>query len=224
MIGVPSSRVPSFVSFSFYANKNLTTGDGGMLTGTPSLIENARAFCHHGIERENGWRRDPRRGMWQYDVTDAGFKYGMTDLAAAVGVVQLRRMPAFQARRRAIAERYHKAFAEVAADGLELPTEAAAVEHAWHLYVVRLPLARLRISRNQFIEELGDRNIGASVHFRPLTEHPHFKARGFLTADYPVCGAEWERTVSLPIHPGLTDDDVDDVAAAVIEVLRAFRA
>ncbi len=222
-IGAPSRKVPSLVAFSFYANKTLTTGDGGMLTGAPELIDAARAFCRHGIAGDNGWRRDPRAGAWQYDVVEAGFKYGMTDLAAAVGLVQLRRADEMHARRRAIAARYAKGLSRAVALGLELPAELPGYEHAWHLYVVRLPLLALRIGRNEFVAELAARKVGASVHYRPLPDHPHFRAKGHDLADYPVTAAEWLRLVSLPMHSALTDDDIDDVCEAVTETLEAFR-
>jgi dTDP-4-amino-4,6-dideoxygalactose transaminase len=156
-------------------------------------------------------------------VVEAGFKYGMTDLAGAIGLVQLRRAASMHARRRAIAARYDAGLSQAVACGLELPVERPGYEHAWHLYVVRLPLDALRIGRNEFVAELAVRNIGASVHYRPLPDHPHFRASGHSLDLHPVTAAEAPRLVSLPIHSMLTDDDVDDVCDAVTETLAAFR-
>ena len=220
-IGAPSRRgVVTFASFSFYANKNVTTGDGGMLTGPADLLSAARTFCHHGMDR--AVPRDPARAPWQYEIVDAGHKYGMTDVAAAVGIHQLRRLPATYARRREIAARYLRAFAD--ADALELPVEQPGMQHAWHLFVVRLRLDRLRIDRDRFLAELGARGIGSSVHYLPVHMHPWYRERlGHAPDAFPVTWDAWPRLASLPLHPGLTDDDVDDVAGAVLDIARAFR-
>lgn len=223
-IGSPSSRdgVRTFTSFSFYANKNMTTGEGGMLTGPREEMVAARSFCHHGIARDNGWKRNAVRGMWRYEIVDAGFKYGMTDVAAAIGIHQLRKLPANHERRRQIAARYSAAFE--GCGEIELPTERAGARHAWHLFVIRLDLERLRVDRDRFLAELEARNIGASVHFLPLHVQPYYRDRYELRPeDLPVAWAAWPRLISLPIHPGLSDRDVDDVVEAVLDVCRTYR-
>jgi dTDP-4-amino-4,6-dideoxygalactose transaminase len=207
--------------FSFYATKNLTTAEGGMLTGSPELIEEARIWSLHGMSRD-AWKRYSAEGSWYYEVIRPGFKYNMTDIQAAIGLHQLRKLPQFQARRREIARRYNKAFSQL--DELQPPTERPEVEHAWHLYVLRLNLERLKISRNQFIEELKIRKIGTSVHFIPIHLHPYYRDKyGYKPEDFPVAYREYQRIVSLPLYPRMTDDDVDSVIEAVHDVVKTFK-
>ncbi|HEX7337374.1 MAG TPA: DegT/DnrJ/EryC1/StrS family aminotransferase [Gemmatimonadales bacterium] len=208
------------VAFSFYATKNLTTGEGGMLTGSPEFLARARALSLHGMSRD-AWKRYGQGGSWFYEVHEPGFKYNMTDIQAAMGLVQLRKLERFQQRRRAIVARYQAAFERL--DALEIPVERPDVEHAWHLYVLRLRLGALRIGRDQFIDELTARNIGTSVHFIPLHLHPFYRQKyGYLPHRFPVAYSAYQRMLSLPLHPALTDEDVSDVIAAVLDVTRRF--
>ena len=207
--------------FSFYATKNLTTAEGGMLTGPPDLVEEARLWSLHGMSRD-AWRRYSAEGSWYYEVIRPGFKYNMTDIQAALGLHQLRKLPQFQARRREIVQRYNEAFSRF--EELQTPVERPEVEHAWHLYVLRLNLERLKISRNQFIEELKARNIGTSVHFIPVHLHPYYRDRyGYKPEDFPVAYREYQRIVSLPLYPRMSDQDVQDVIDAVAAVVRHLR-
>ena len=207
--------------FSFYATKNLTTAEGGMLTGPPDLVEEARIWSLHGMSRD-AWRRYSAEGSWYYEVIRPGFKYNMTDIQAALGLHQLRKLPQFQARRREIVQRYNEAFSRF--EELQTPVERPEVEHAWHLYVLRLNLERLKISRNQFIEELKARNIGTSVHFIPVHLHPYYRDRyGYKPEDFPVAYREYQRIVSLPLYPRMSDQDVQDVIDAVAAVVRHLR-
>jgi dTDP-4-amino-4,6-dideoxygalactose transaminase len=218
--GVPIGAGDNPVAFSFYATKNLTTGEGGMLTGASDLIDRARVLSLHGMSRD-AWRRYERAGSWFYEVVAAGFKYNMSDLQAGIGLAQLRRLDAFQERRRAVVAAYQAAFKDEAA--LERPVERAHVEHAWHLYVLRLELPQLRIDRDQFITELAARNIGTSVHFIPIHLHPYYRDRYGWTPDaFPEASHQFRRIISLPLHPGLTAADVDDVIAAVSDVARRY--
>lgn len=211
---------PNPVAFSFYATKNLTTGEGGMLTGSPELIARARTLGLHGMSRD-AWKRYGPGGSWFYTVDEPGFKYNMTDVQAAMGLVQLRKLAGFQRRRRQIVEAYNEAFGGM--DALELPVERPDVEHAWHLYVLRLRLGALRIGRDQFIEELTARNIGTSVHFIPIHLHPHYRQKyGFQPDHFPVAYGNYQRMLSLPLHPSLSDSDVGDVIGAVLDVVRRF--
>jgi dTDP-4-amino-4,6-dideoxygalactose transaminase len=210
----PRGGVEWFASFSFYANKNLTTGEGGMLVGPPDAIRRARTFAEQGLDGDGP--------TWRRDAVVAGFKFNMPDLAAAIGLRQLDKLPAFHARRAAIASRYSAAFGD--APEIATPTTRAGVEPSWHLYVVRLALERLRIDRDRFVDELAARNIGASVHFRPVPMHAHYRGRpGAAPEDLPTAMAAWPRVLSLPIHPAMTDADVDDVVAATLDVARTFR-
>jgi dTDP-4-amino-4,6-dideoxygalactose transaminase len=222
--------LPSAVCFSFYATKNLTTAEGGMLTGPPDLVEEARIWSLHGMSRD-AWKRYSAEGSWYYEVVRPGFKCNMTDIQAALGLHQLRKLPQFQARRREIVQRYHEAFSQW--EELQVPTERPEVEHAWHLYVLRLNLERFRPSaasgqpsavRNRFIEELRARNIGTSVHFIPVHLHPYYRdTYGYKPEDFPVAYREYQRIVSLPLYPRMSDQDVQDVVDAVVEVVKQYR-
>jgi dTDP-4-amino-4,6-dideoxygalactose transaminase len=205
------------VAFSFYATKNLTTAEGGMLTGTPEFLDRARVLSLHGMSHD-AWRRYGKGGKWQYDVVLPGFKYNLSDLQAALGLRQLRKLEGFQCRRREVAARYMAAFADH--DALEVPVTRPWVEHAWHLYVLRLRPGVLRIGRDQFLEELAARNIGTSVHFIPVHCHQFYRTKyGYSPERFPVSYASYQRMLSLPLHPGLTDEDVTDVIEAVHDVV-----
>jgi dTDP-4-amino-4,6-dideoxygalactose transaminase len=209
------------VAFSFYATKNLTTAEGGMLTGAPDLLDRARVMALHGMSRD-ALGRYRQGGKWHYDVLCPGFKYNMTDIQAALGMVQLRRLEGFQRRRREVVAAYDAAFA--GEEALQTPTARPEVEHAWHLYVLRLRPEALRIGRDEFIEELTVRNIGTSVHFIPVHLHPYYRdAYGFAPEQYPVAYGNFLRSVSLPLHPRLSDGDVADVIEAVLDVVRTHR-
>jgi dTDP-4-amino-4,6-dideoxygalactose transaminase len=212
----------NLAAFSFYATKNLTTVEGGCLTGDPALVEKARIIGHHGMNRD-AWKRFDRSGTWYYEVVLPGFKYNLTDMQAAIGLVQLKRLAAFQARRREVVARYESGFKDLAA--LELPVEREWAHSSWHLYVIRLRTEALRIDRNAFIEGLKDRNIGTSVHYLPVHMHPFYRDKyGYRPEDNPVAAAAYERMISLPLHAGLSDGDVDDVIAAVRDLVALHSA
>jgi|SRR5450755_517757 dTDP-4-amino-4,6-dideoxygalactose transaminase len=218
MIGTTSD----LTAFSFYATKTLATGEGGMLTtANPAYAERASMMSLHGISRD-AWKRYMAKGSWYYEVLQAGYKYNMTDIAAALGLQQLARSEWLWERRRAIAQRYTAAFSlwpEV-----ETPPDPAHVEHAWHLYLLRLRLERLAISRDEFIQALTEANIGTSVHFIPLHLHPFYRDTYHLaTDDFPAALDAYRRVLSLPIYPGMTEEDVEDVIAAVEQIIEANR-
>lgn len=216
---IGSSENP--VAFSFYATKNMTTAEGGMLTGETLFLEHARILSLHGMSKD-AWKRYEKSGDWRYEVVEPGFKYNMTDIQASIGLVQLQKLDRFQSRRREIVRRYQEAFSEE--EALELPVEREEVEHAWHLYVLRLRVGHLTISRNQFIEKLKQFQIGASVHFIPVHMHPYYyKKYGFAESDYPVTFQAFQRMVSIPLHPGLSDQDVADVIEAVTMIVSMYR-
>ncbi len=208
-------------AFSFYATKNLTTAEGGMLTGSSELIDEARIWSLHGMSRD-AWKRYSAKGSWYYEVIKPGFKCNMTDIQASIGLHQLRKLPAFQARRREIVARYDEAFADI--DALQRPIERAEVESAWHLYVIRLNLDRLTIDRAQFIEELKARKIGTSVHFIPIHLHPYYRDKyDYQPEDFPVAYQEYQRIISLPLNLQMSDQDVEDVIEAVKVVVATHR-
>lgn len=219
MIGAPAGGdVTNLVAFSFYATKNLTTGEGGMLTGPPEVIDQARMWSLHGMSRD-AYKRYSAEGSWFYEVLVPGFKYNMPDLQAAIGIQQLAKLPRMQRRRREIVDQYHEAFATLS--GVERPVERPDVESAWHIYALRLNLDALSIDRSRFIEELRHRNIGSSVHFIPVHIHPYYRDRyGFAADQFPVAYREYQRLVSLPLSPKMTDDDVADVIEAVEDIVK----
>lgn len=212
----------NLAAFSFYATKNLTTAEGGALTGPPDLLERARVVALHGMSAD-GWKRFDKTGSWEYDIEMPGFKYNMTDVQAALGIHQLRKLEGFHARRRAIAAEYREAFAPERA--LEVPTELPGVRSAWHLFVLRVRPERLAIGRDAFIDALKARNIGTSVHYRPLHMMSYYANRyGHKLGDFPVARDAFERMMSIPLHPRLAANDVDDVVTAVLDTVEENRA
>ena len=212
-------------AFSFYATKTITTGEGGMLvTDDDALADRARIMSLHGISR-NAWNRYAANGSWYYEIEDAGYKYNMTDIAAALGMAQLERAGDLLAARRSIAERYTARFrASSAADLLELPPDAADGSHAWHLYVLRLELDRIKLDRAAVLAAVAARGIGGSVHFIPLHLHPYYRRHwGSSPDDHPVASKEYERVISLPIWPGMTDHDVNRVVDALVSIIESAR-
>ena len=206
--------------FSFYANKTMTTGEGGMLvTRHPELAARAKVMRLHGINRDAFDRFTAKVPSWYYEIVAPGFKYNLTDIAAALGLHQLKRLQAFQARRAELAAAYAEALAGLP---LRLPPQPLAGDvHAWHLYVVELS-DEAPITREAFIESLYADGIGCSVHYIPLHQHPYWKERyGLKAEDFPHSQRAYERIVSLPLYTRMTDADVQRVAAAARKALRA---
>ena len=221
--GVPTGRLGDAAAFSFYATKTMTTGgEGGMLvTDDDAIASRARIMRLHGINAD-AWNRYGAGGTWRYEVTEPGFKYNLTDLAAAIGLVQLGRLDAMTEQRTRIAARYDAAFA--GSDLLVAPPRRTGDRHAWHLYVVGLHLEAINLDRGAVIERLGQAGIGASVHFIPLHLHPWYQRElGYREGDFPVAEALYERSISLPIWPDMTDAQVDRVAATLLEICQSAR-
>lgn len=217
MIGTFST----LTAFSFYATKNLATAEGGMLTGDPAPIDGARIWSLHGMSRD-AYKRYSTDGSWFYEVVLPGFKCNMTDIQASLGLHQLRKLDRFRKRRREIVNRYFGGLSQC--QEIELPTERAGVESAWQIFAIRLHLDRLTIDRNRFIEEMKVRKIGTSVHFIPIHLHPYYRDKyGYKPLDFPVAYANYLRLVSLPINLRMSDQDADDVIAAVQDVTARFR-
>ena len=221
--GKPVGSIGDATAFSFYAIKNMTTGEGGMLaTDDDELAEKARLLRAHGLSTD-AWKRYTAAGSAFYDVAMPGFNYRMTDFQAAIGRGQLARLPAFNAARARLAARYNQRLAAV--EELETPGTRPEVVHAWHLYPLRLRRERLRISRDEFVTELRQRGIGSSVHFIPIHYHAYYREGfAFQRGDFPVAEDAFERLISLPLFPLMTDADVDRVADAVEEIVGQYRA
>ena len=208
-------------AFSFYATKNITTAEGGMLVGSADLIDEARLWSLHGMSRD-AWTRYDEEGSWYYEVIRPGYKCNMTDIQASLGIPQLQKIDAFQQVRRKIAETYNTAFADL--EEITIPAESQDVISAWHLYAIRLNLDRLKIKRSQFIEELKKRNIGASVHFIPLHMQPYYRDKyNYAPDDYPIAHEEYHKLISLPINLRLSEGDLNDVIQAVHDVINENR-
>jgi dTDP-4-amino-4,6-dideoxygalactose transaminase len=219
--GTPIGALSEITAFSFYATKTLTTGEGGMITTTDEkLAERMRIMRLHGIERD-AWKRYSKDGSWFYQVLEAGFKYNMTDIEAAIGLVQLGKCDELCTARQVIAERYNAAFAEI--PGLQVPQNYADRKSSWHLYILRLRDGSFTIDRDKFVTELNRRGIGTSVHFIPLHLHPFYQKQfGYRPGDLPRAEAEYRRAFSLPIYPAMTKAEIDAVIAAVSDVVVKF--
>lgn len=218
--GRPIGSWGNLTAFSFYATKNLTTGEGGALVVPDAeLVDQVRTYSLHGLSL-NAWNRYSEKGSWHYDVDVPGYKYNMTDIEAALGLVQLQKLPLMQARRSEIARHYHHAFAELP---VILPSEPSNGQHAWHLYALRVKAGALRGDRDDIIEGLTQRNIGTSVHFIPIHQHRYYRRTlGYQAGDFPYAEEFFHQEISLPLYPGMTDGDVNDVIAAVTETIHAW--
>jgi dTDP-4-amino-4,6-dideoxygalactose transaminase len=210
------------VCFSFYAIKNMTTGEGGMITtNDDALAERLRLLALHGMSRD-AWKRYTEAGSWYYEVLEAGFKYNMTDVQAALGIHQLRRLDGFIRRRQEIAAIYDEAFSDI--PEILLPPRLPGRSHTFHLYPIRLQLGLLDLNRAEFIEELRARNIGASVHFIPLHRHPLYRERYRCCREqFPVAEDIYPGLLSLPLYPKMTNEDAADVIRAVRDIIAAHR-
>jgi perosamine synthetase len=204
--------------FSFYATKTLCTGEGGMITtANPQYAERVRMMSLHGISKD-AWNRYSAEGSWYYEILQPGFKYNMTDIAAALGLAQLGKCDRMRDARRRIAQIYDDGFR--GRREIVTPVVRDRIDHAWHLYPLRLGLERLRIGRGEFIAMMRERNIGTSVHFIPLHLHPYYRANyQYRPQDFPTASDAYERLVSLPIYPGMTDGDAAEVVAAVSDIV-----
>ncbi len=208
------------VAFSFYATKNMTTGEGGMVTcNDQRLAERMRVLCLHGISKD-AWNRYTEKGSWYYEVTEAGFKYNLSDVQSAIGIHQLAKIERFHALRTAYVGVYNRRLAEV--EEVEAPPACEHGRHAWHLYELRLKLDRLSISRDQFITELRQRGVGTSVHFIPIPLHPFFaKWAAERRNRCPKAMALYQRMISLPLYPALTMEQIHTVTDSVKQIVHA---
>jgi perosamine synthetase len=206
---------------SFYANKTITTGEGGMaLTDNQQLADRMRRMSLHGLSHD-AWKRYAGNSAWDYRIVAPGYKYNLTDIAAAIGNQQLQRAEALRAAREAIARRFRQALQDV--DQLELPPDPPDRIHSWHLFPIRLRLDRLTIDRNAFIEALRARGVGCSVHWRPLHLHPYYEETFRWKSEHlPVASSVWPRLISLPIFPGMREDEQACVVSVVRDLCARF--
>jgi perosamine synthetase len=207
--------------YSFYANKTITTGEGGMaVTADAQLAERIRLMSLHGLSHD-AWGRYSAGGSWDYKIVAPGYKYNLTDIAAAIGIHQLAKAEELRIQRETIALEYFKAISDV--PEICLPHIDHNRIHSWHLFPIRLQLDKLEISRNEFIQKLKMRGVGCSVHWRPLHLHPYYVEEfGWEASDLPVATALWEQLVSLPIFPGMTVDQANYVIKVIKDLCGEF--
>lgn len=208
-------------AFSFHPVKHITTGEGGMVTtDDPKLAQRMRVFRNHGITTDHHQRE--QQGSWFYEMVDLGHNYRLTDIQCALGMSQLRKLPDWVKRRQEIARCYDAAFAEMpAVEPLEVRKD---VSHAYHVYMIRLNLAQLRVTRAKVFSALRAERIGVNVHYIPVHLHPFYRKRfGTEPGLCPVAEAAYERLITLPIFPQMGDKDVDDVISAVHKVTEAYK-
>ena len=204
--------------FSFYANKTITTGEGGMAcTDSAEMADRMRIMSLHGISRD-AWKRYTSEGAWYYEVVAPGYKYNLTDLAAAIGLHQLRKADRLHERRCQRARLYSELLGD--AEELVLPTVMANRIHSWHLFPIRLKLDRCQIDRAEVISEMKKAGIGASVHWMPLHMHPYYRQQlGCKPSDYPCAASIYPELISLPLYPDMTEEDVDYVCRKLREII-----
>jgi dTDP-4-amino-4,6-dideoxygalactose transaminase len=208
--------------YSFYANKTITTGEGGMAcTANAEYADRMRIMSLHGISRD-AWKRFMAEGSWYYEIIAPGHKYNLTDIAAAIGIHQLRKANRLHQRRTELAAFYHDQLKEV--EELVLPNVQPGRIHSWHLYVIRLRLDRLNIDRAQFISELQKLGIGTSVHWLPLHMHPYYRETyGYSPRDLPTANSLYPELITLPLYPDMSGEDAAHVCNSIKDLVAANR-
>ncbi len=221
--GAKVGSLADATSFSFYVTKGITTGEGGIVTSPDrDLIGRVRRLSLHGMS-SGAWKRYSDKGPWYYEILEAGFKYNMNDMQAALGLTQMERVDVFRTDRERIASAYSRELANV--EGVTVPAPCLTeCVHAWHLYPIQLDTDALTTDRNHFVLALLEEGIGVSVHFIPIHYHPFFRDHlGHEPGAFPATERYFERAISLPIYPTMTDDDVADVVAAMSKLLRHYK-
>lgn len=210
-------------AFSFYANKNITTGgEGGALaTNDKELADKVRKLSLHGMSKD-GWKRFETGGKWAYDVSELGYKYNMTDIAASFGLEQMKHIDSWHKRRLEIVQRYSKGMSEI--EGLILPIHMSGEIHAWHLHVIRIVPEMWKLNRNELIEKINGKGIGTSVHYIPVHMHSYYvKKYGFKPIDFPIAKQLSESVITLPLYPGMTDDQIEYVTSTINTLWKDYR-
>ena len=218
----PIGSVADITCFSFYATKNITTAEGGMITtNNGDLADKMRILSLHGISKD-AWKRYSSEGSWYYEILYSGYKYNMSDLQASIGIHQLKKLDQMQERREEIVYKYNKSFNSI--PQITTPTVKSYTKHAWHLYPIQINEELLTINRNEFIKALKAENIGTSVHFIPLHIHPYYKEKfNFKSSDFPNAFSLYNNEISLPIYPKMEDKDVEDVIFAVEKIIDYYK-
>ena len=218
--GIKIGNTDHAAAFSFYANKNLTTGgEGGALaTNDSNLARKVKKLSLHGITKD-GWNRFKTNGNWEYDIVEMGYKYNLTDYAACFGLWQMGQIDEWQKRRTEIVLKYKKALSRI--DGICLPNINDG--HAKHLFVIKMDLEKWSISRNSFIAKMNERGIGLAVHYKPLHQLLYYKQKyGFNIDKFPIANTLYESIVSLPIYPNLVDDSINYIIDSIIDLYSRY--
>ena len=212
--GLPVGGLSAITAFSFYANKTITTGEGGMITtDDEALADRMRIMSLHGLDR-GAWNRFSKNGKWYYEILDAGYKYNLSDVASAIGLGQLKKAETFRDARQKIAATYQAAFAD--SKFLTTLDVQPYVDHSWHLFVIKLNLPSLKVDRSQFIERLNASGVSTSVHYTPLHLHPLYRERfGYTPESMPSATNVFDQIISLPLFPGMSDAEVSYVITQV---------
>jgi len=217
--GRPVGTLSELTAFSFHPVKHVTTGEGGMVvTDDPDLAAKMRTFRTHGVTAD--FRQRAEAGSWVYEMVALGYNYRLPDINCALGLAQMDRLGKWLSRRREIAARYTEAFAQM--PEVDVPRVLAGTNPAWHLYVIELNLEQLRVKRKEIFAALRAENIGVNVHYIPVYWHPHYQQLGYEKGLCPVAESAYERLISLPMFPAMTDEDVDNVIEAVSKVCAGY--
>lgn len=218
--GRPVGTLATMTVFSMHPVKHITTCEGGVVTtNDASLAQRLRIFRNHGITTDARERHE--KGNWAYDLVALGYNYRLSDLQCALGISQLGKLDVWLERRRRIAARYNEAFAST--PEIETPVVRSVSDAAWHLYVIKLNLDKLRAGRAEIFKALRAENIGVNVHYIPVPWHPLYQQLGYAKGQWPVAEQAYERLISLPMFSAMTDVDVEDVVEAVNKVIAAYR-
>lgn len=216
--GAKVGAIADISSFSFYATKNLTTAEGGMVTtDNDDFADKIRLIRYHARDKD-AWARQQSKNRWYYDVVAQGYKYNMTDIQAVLGLCQLAKIEEQYERRRKVVDKYNEAFKEM--PEIVIPKDIKDGKHAWHLYIIQLNTERLNITRDEFIIAMLEKNVECGVHYIPLHFHTFYQRKyGYERGDFPNAEMAYERVVTLPLHPNLTEDDADYIIETVKKVI-----
>lgn len=220
--GKRTGSLVDMTTFSFHPVKHITTGEGGMITtNNVELYEKLKLFRTHGITRDKEILHNKDHGPWYYEQLDLGYNYRMTDIQAALGISQLNKLDKFLERRREIAEKYNNYLKDI--DGIILPYQEEYTKSSWHLYIIQLELEKIKVGRREIFEALQAENIGVNVHYIPVYYHPYYQKIGYSKGLCLNAEKLYERIITIPLYPRMTDKDVEDVVNAIDKVLKYYR-
>lgn len=220
--GKKTGSLVDMTTFSFHPVKHITTGEGGVITtNNKELYEKLKLFRTHGITRDKQILYNKNEGSWYYEQLELGYNYRITDIQCALGISQLNKIDKFLRRRREIAEKYNEYLKDI--DGIVLPYQEEYIKSSWHLYVIQLELEKFKVGRREIFEALKAENIGVNVHYIPVYYHPYYQKLGYKKGLCPNAEKLYERIITIPLYPKMTDKDVKDVVEALDKVLKYYK-